>query len=155
MLACNGMGREEFWSALEEGRSGIDYITRFDSTDLPCKIGGQLSEFDPHDFLKKADVYVNLSATGSLDKSVPEAIAAGLTVLTGNEAFENFLVGTKERTYLENVTAESVCRRLDELLSIPRQALQDDRNRLVKKVESEHALERLAKVMVSHMEQSL
>ena len=56
MLACNGTGREAFWSALEEGRSGIDYITRFDPSDLPCKIGGQLWDFDAHDYLKKADV---------------------------------------------------------------------------------------------------
>jgi 3-oxoacyl-[acyl-carrier-protein] synthase II len=56
VLACNGIGRETFWNAIENGVSGINYITRFDTTDLPCRIAGQLWDFDPNDFMKKADV---------------------------------------------------------------------------------------------------
>lgn len=56
VLACNGLGREAFWDALEQGRSGIGYIDRFDTSEMPCHIGGQLWDFDPHDFLSKANV---------------------------------------------------------------------------------------------------
>lgn len=56
VLSCNGEGREEFWDALENGRSGIRLIDRFDTSDLPCKIGGQLWNFDPYQFLSKSDV---------------------------------------------------------------------------------------------------
>lgn len=56
VLACNGLGREAFWDALEHGRSGIGFIDRFDTSEMPCHIGGQLWDFDPHDFLSKANV---------------------------------------------------------------------------------------------------
>lgn len=56
ILACNGMGREDYWDALVEGRSGIRHIDRFDPSELPCQIAGQLWDFDPADFMKKADV---------------------------------------------------------------------------------------------------
>ena len=39
-IAPNGIGTNQFWKALVEGRSGIDRITRFDASDLmPGKIG--------------------------------------------------------------------------------------------------------------------
>lgn len=56
VLACNGIGRENFWDAIQEGRSGIGPIDRFDASAFPCRIGGQLWDFDPNDYLKKADV---------------------------------------------------------------------------------------------------
>lgn len=56
VLACNGIGRENFWEALEHGRSGIRFIDRFDTSRLPCKVAGQLWDFEPSDYLKKAEV---------------------------------------------------------------------------------------------------
>ena len=56
VLACNGLGREAFWKSIEEGRSGIGTIDRFDASQLPCHIAGQLWDFNPEDFMKKTDV---------------------------------------------------------------------------------------------------
>jgi len=56
VLACNGIGREAFWQALEDGRSGIGFVNRFDTSRLPSHIGGQLWDFNPHDFISKANV---------------------------------------------------------------------------------------------------
>ncbi len=56
ILACNGLGREAFWNALKEGRSGIRRIERFDPTPFPCQIAGELWGFDAADYLSKADV---------------------------------------------------------------------------------------------------
>ncbi|MDP2909976.1 MAG: glycosyltransferase family 4 protein [bacterium] len=42
-------------------------------------------------FLQSADLFVNMSHTGSLDKAVLEAMSCGLLILTCNEAFENAL----------------------------------------------------------------
>lgn len=53
VLACNGLGREAFWQAIQEGRSGIRTIRRFDASDLPCQIAGELWDFNPEDFMKK------------------------------------------------------------------------------------------------------
>ncbi len=38
---------ETFWKNLLEGRSGVDRITNFDTTDYDCKIGGEVRNFDP------------------------------------------------------------------------------------------------------------
>jgi len=43
------------------------------------------------EFYKSGDLFVNFSDTGSIDKSVLEAMASGLLVLTSNEAFKNIL----------------------------------------------------------------
>jgi 3-oxoacyl-[acyl-carrier-protein] synthase II len=56
ILSCNGLGREAFWDSLKNGQSGIRRIERFDPSPYPCQIAGELWGFDPHDFLRKADV---------------------------------------------------------------------------------------------------
>jgi len=56
ILACNGMGKEAFWDALRTGQSGIRQIDRFDASPYPCQIAGQLWDFNPEDFMRKADV---------------------------------------------------------------------------------------------------
>lgn len=43
------------------------------------------------DWYHRADMFLNLSSTGSLDKAVLEAMACGLQILTSNEAFKNIL----------------------------------------------------------------
>ncbi len=42
-----GTGKENFWNALEEGRSGIKPITLFDTSKYKVKVGGEVSDFDP------------------------------------------------------------------------------------------------------------
>ncbi|MCZ6679033.1 MAG: beta-ketoacyl-[acyl-carrier-protein] synthase family protein, partial [Candidatus Poribacteria bacterium] len=52
-IAPNGIGKEEFWKALVAGRSGIDRISSFDASDLPCQIAGEVKGFDPADYLSR------------------------------------------------------------------------------------------------------
>lgn len=47
VLACNGIGKENFWNACLAGRSGIRRITRFDASSLPSQIAGEVTDFDP------------------------------------------------------------------------------------------------------------
>jgi len=46
---------EEFWSSLVHGRSGIGPITRFDATDFPTRIAGEIRNFDPLNFVDKKE----------------------------------------------------------------------------------------------------
>ncbi len=56
VLAPNGNSVSEYWNALTAGQSGIDYITKFDTTDFPVKIAGELSNFDPEQHFERKEV---------------------------------------------------------------------------------------------------
>ncbi|KOU89077.1 beta-ketoacyl synthase [Streptomyces sp. XY66] len=47
VVAPNGAGTEEFWSATLEGRSGIADITAFDASGYPARQAGEVRGFDP------------------------------------------------------------------------------------------------------------
>ena len=48
-----GCSIEEFWRAIRAGRSGIGPITKFDASDYPAKIAGEVKDFDPSDLLDR------------------------------------------------------------------------------------------------------
>jgi 3-oxoacyl-[acyl-carrier-protein] synthase II len=50
-----GNTADEFWSALLQGRSGVGPITRFDATDYPTRIAGEIKNFDPLTFVDKKE----------------------------------------------------------------------------------------------------
>ncbi|MDF1494639.1 beta-ketoacyl-ACP synthase II [Caproiciproducens sp. CPB-2] len=45
-----------FWDSLVEGRSGIDFITKFDTADYKVKIAAEVKGFDPHDYMEKGEI---------------------------------------------------------------------------------------------------
>jgi 3-oxoacyl-[acyl-carrier-protein] synthase II len=51
VIAPNGADRDTFWNAVVEGRSGIDWISSFDTSDTYCKIGGEVCDFDAADYM--------------------------------------------------------------------------------------------------------
>jgi 3-oxoacyl-[acyl-carrier-protein] synthase II len=51
-----GIGLEENWSGLMNGKSGIGPITRFDATAYTTKIAGEVKDFQPEDYIPKKDV---------------------------------------------------------------------------------------------------
>jgi 3-oxoacyl-[acyl-carrier-protein] synthase II len=53
VIAPNGIGKETFWDALKEGRSGIKPVKRFDTKVLKCHQAGEIQDFKPEDFLGK------------------------------------------------------------------------------------------------------
>ena len=48
-----GTNVRDFWENMLAGRSGIDHITFFDTTDFPCKFAGEITEFVPADFMDR------------------------------------------------------------------------------------------------------
>ncbi|HEY6051240.1 MAG TPA: beta-ketoacyl-ACP synthase II, partial [Thermoanaerobaculia bacterium] len=47
------------WEAAIAGKSGIGPITRFDAKDLPCRIAGEVKNFDPAQFMDKKEARRN------------------------------------------------------------------------------------------------
>jgi len=61
-----GIGTEENWSAILEEKNGISEITRFDASDYPSRIAGEIKSFDPIDFIdkkeaRKMDLFIQYS----------------------------------------------------------------------------------------------
>lgn len=56
MVSPLGIGKDANFEALRQGRSGIGPITRFDVTDYPSKIAGELKNFDAADWVPRKDV---------------------------------------------------------------------------------------------------
>ena len=48
-----GTNVPDFWESMLAGRSGIDRIVSFDTTDFPCKFAGEITEFVPADFMDR------------------------------------------------------------------------------------------------------
>ncbi len=51
-----GVGVKNYWENLISGKSGIAPITRFDATGLPVTFAGEVTDFNPEDFMAKKQV---------------------------------------------------------------------------------------------------
>ncbi|MDO9068454.1 MAG: beta-ketoacyl-ACP synthase II [Deltaproteobacteria bacterium] len=61
-----GCGNVRNWDSLTSGKSGIGLITRFDATDMPVKIAGEVADFNAEDYIdkkeiKKMDLFIQYS----------------------------------------------------------------------------------------------
>lgn len=69
VLTPIGSNKEEFFESLLEGKSGIDTITRFDTTGFATTIAGEVKDFNVED-------YVNKKEAKKMDKYTQYALAA-------------------------------------------------------------------------------
>lgn len=68
-ISPNGIGNEAFCRALLAGKSGVKRITRFDPTELPVHIAGEVSDFDEL-------AWIDANQRKHVSRAVPMAIAA-------------------------------------------------------------------------------
>jgi 3-oxoacyl-[acyl-carrier-protein] synthase II len=73
VVSPNGLGREAFWRATRDGKSGVRRVEEFDVSDYPTRIAGQVLDFRPESVLSGRDV-----------KHVPRVTA--LALAAGDEA---------------------------------------------------------------------
>ena len=74
MVSPLGIGVNENWEAICQGKSGIGPVTRFDITDFPSKIAGEVKGFNPEDFIDKKE-------TKKMDIFIHYALASGMMAL--------------------------------------------------------------------------
>jgi 3-oxoacyl-[acyl-carrier-protein] synthase II len=65
-----GVGTRATWEGLMASKSGIGPITRFDVSDYPCRIAGEVQGFDPLDYVdkkevKKSDTFIHYGIAAS------------------------------------------------------------------------------------------
>lgn len=56
MVSPLGNTTEETWAGLVAGKSGVDYITRFDTSQHTVKFAAETKDFDPLNFVEKKEV---------------------------------------------------------------------------------------------------
>jgi 3-oxoacyl-[acyl-carrier-protein] synthase II len=51
VVAPNGIGKQAYWESLVAGKSGVDWITEFDTDPYPCKVAAKVRDFNARDFM--------------------------------------------------------------------------------------------------------
>ncbi|MEM6795870.1 MAG: beta-ketoacyl-ACP synthase II [Acidobacteriota bacterium] len=90
-----GIGTEVTWQGLMDGASGIGPITRFEASEFPSRIAGEVRGFDPLLFLdkkeiKKSDTFIQYAIAAS-DFAVADS---GLVVDDSNRERVGVLIGS-------------------------------------------------------------
>lgn len=73
-VSPNGLGVERFWAATRAGASGIGTITRFDPSELPVKVAGEVRGLDE-------ELYVSPKDRQHTSRATPLALAAATEAL--------------------------------------------------------------------------
>ena len=115
-------------------RDGLSEYVRFVGAVSRERVVGEL---------QRAHVAVNVSATGSLDKAVLEAMACAVPVVTSNEAFCPLLDDWREYLLAPPDDPEALARRIQALLSLDRDRRAALGVELRALVQREHSMQRL------------
>ena len=74
VVSPNGLGKNAFCRAVLDGKSGVKLITRFNTSDLPVKIAGEIQDFNEFDWIEARE-------RKHVSRSVPLAVAASAEAL--------------------------------------------------------------------------
>jgi 3-oxoacyl-[acyl-carrier-protein] synthase II len=97
-----GTGVQEFWSGLREGRNGVRRIERFDASDLPVTVAGEVPDFDAGEWMdrkeaRRTDRFTQFAMAAARlaweDAGTPQVPAerAGVVFATGIGGIETLL----------------------------------------------------------------
>ena len=95
MVSPVGLDTCETWEALLQGRSGVGYVTRFDTSKFPTKIAAEVKGFDPLLYLipkevRKMDLFIQYAISAS-DYAVD---ASGLEITPENGERVGVFIGS-------------------------------------------------------------
>ncbi|MFN2383138.1 MAG: beta-ketoacyl synthase [Gemmatimonadota bacterium] len=75
-VSPNGMGEPAFWDACAAGVSGTGLLTRFDASELPCRVAAEVKEFDVDAHLPARTQKYGLRMVAMALAATGEALAA-------------------------------------------------------------------------------
>jgi 3-oxoacyl-[acyl-carrier-protein] synthase II len=90
-----GLNAEDTWRNLIAGVSGVDYISLFDTTDFKVRIGAEVKDFNPIDYVDAATArHTDRFAQFALAASLQAIKSAGLKIDENNRYDIGILVGS-------------------------------------------------------------
>jgi len=90
-----GLDAEDTWRNLVAGVSGVDYISLFDTTDFKVKIGAEVRDFNPIDYMDPATArHTDRFAQFALAASLQAIESAALRIDESNRYEVGILVGS-------------------------------------------------------------
>lgn len=107
VVSSVGTGRDAFWDAIINGRSGISEVTSIDTSAYRCHRGGEVKDFNPEEYIPKRKIRF-------LGRSSQLAIAAASLALTDAQ-FPHKETSRREMGVIIGTTTGE--RPLEELLS--------------------------------------
>ena len=78
IISCVGKTVNDFWDSLINGKSGIDYLKQVNTDGFSCKIGGEVNDFDPLNYMDKKEAK-------RLARYSQFAVSASLEAITNSE----------------------------------------------------------------------
>src|SRR6266850_148908 len=99
VVSAIGIGKDIFWQSVKAGKSGIKSISTFDVSSYPCRIAGEISGFEPADFMplqqaRRIDRFAQLAVTAAR-LSIQDA---RLKVNSENQCSIGIILGTSVGT---------------------------------------------------------
>lgn len=90
-----GIGKENFWDGLFQGRTGFKNITLFDTSSLKVHIAGEISDFDPIALLGKKGLRTLDRSTRLINSAAKLALEdASLQITEENTNYIGVTIGT-------------------------------------------------------------
>lgn len=136
---------------LSEHQGYYDSLVEFVNNanlDEIVKFQGELDYGYVDEIYNEADLFVNLSQTGSIDKAVLEAAACETLVLTSNEAFEKILNEISPLLFFRRDHPEDLAAKIEGIKSLSGEVRVKIGRQLRKMVEQNHNLNNLAAKIV-------
>ncbi len=94
-LSPLGSSVAQTWEGWLEGRSGIGPITQFDASEMPCRIGGEIPDFNPSDYIESKEARrIPRYGQIALASAVQAVKDAGLPDLMSNPERSGVVYGT-------------------------------------------------------------
>lgn len=90
VVSSLGIGVDDFWNSIKEGKNGISSVSKIDVSNLNCKVAAEIKEFDATEFIDKKEAK-------RMDKYSQYAIAAAKMAIDSSgldiEKVDNYRFG--------------------------------------------------------------
>lgn len=95
VVSALGCTVADFWEGLSTGKSGIGQISKFDASDLPCQIAGEVKKFDPEAYIDRKEARrLSLSTLYAITAAYQAVADAGLPTIMPNPERAAVMFGT-------------------------------------------------------------